>query len=229
MSWLLRSAAGVALLTAASGVGPAATAAVLHYQFTVTDAAGSLPDTLLGLTAYTYLGASTTLPTQATMVPGDVVEFDLFAPAGLQFVVMGQPITVSLSGGFSGGVSLVANLQSFSVAGQGGSGTINAGGNFLFDSANSIWLADVGFNVTGPVSFTELSAQFVVPGGFSGPTAAYLDDPTVYANTSGSDPGSIIALEPVPADAPEPATLAMLCAGVAGLTAVRRRRSAASK
>jgi hypothetical protein len=223
VSWLFRSAAGCALLVAANGVNAAANAAVLDYQFTVTDSAGSIPDIFYGVLAYTSLDASTTSPTQATMAPGDVVEFDLLAPAGLQFVVTGLPTNVYLTVGPSGSFSTDVGPQSFSVTGQGGSGSIGVTGNFVTDPANSLWFASAGFTVTGTVSFTGLSVQFVVPDGFSALTAAPLLSPEVIAYETYSDPGSIISLELVPTDAPEPATLAMLCAGVAGLTAVRRR------
>jgi hypothetical protein len=119
----------------------------------------------------------------------------------------------------------MSSYQSTSVTGQGGSGTITGGGNLVYNSSDSSWFAEPGFGVTGTVSFTELSAQFVVPAGLNA-SLTPLNSVAFGVAFIGTDPGSFLSLEAIPSQAPEPGALSVLVAGLMGLAWARRGRRA---
>jgi hypothetical protein len=227
----------LALIVASVGMGHAAYAALIDFQLTATDSAGSLPELFFNNQAGTSIGLSLTkTPTQTAMSPGDVLEVDLFAPAGLRFVVTAPtgsfpvaPLTdfglLLKNTNFLINPTSVA-AQSNSAIGDTGRGTLVGNSNLLY--AGSSWFLALDFAITGTVSFTELSARYLVPADL---TASLT--PLSFTGSASSgflvvDPGSFVRLEAIPAtEAPEPATLSVLGAGLAGLAALRRRRATA--
>ena len=128
--------------------------------------AGALPETFFGNSAITVLNFSVTLsPPQATLSPGDVIQVDFLAPAGLQFVFT-EP-----SGAFDAPVFdfIVGNTSGVSNGhGRPAIGIRDGTGwkrnhHWRRSARLQRWrcrmVRDSLFSVTGTVSFTELSAQ----------------------------------------------------------------------
>jgi hypothetical protein len=87
-----------------------ARATLLHYQLTANGTAGALPASFFGSFAETDLSFSVTSPPQASLSPGDVIQTDFFAPAGLQFVFTQPPGASQAQFEFSvGNTSIVSN------------------------------------------------------------------------------------------------------------------------
>jgi hypothetical protein len=234
MRFLKNCVLAATIVTLSLATSPCARATLLHYQLTSNDAAGALPETFFGNSAITVLNFSVTLsPPQATLSPGDVIQVDFLAPAGLQFVFT-EPSGAFTASAFEftvGNTSFIGNAtfvgpQSTSVTGQGGSGTITGGGQLVYNAGDAAWSADSSFFVTGIVSFTELSAQFVVPAGLNASLTPLETGPAFAAATVGTDPGSFLSLEAIPNAAPEPGTLAVLAVGLVALARARRGRRA---
>jgi hypothetical protein len=171
-------------------------------------------------------------PLAVAATAGDVIKISLVAPTGYMYLVTTPTGANDNEVGFSYGKfeSIGGGTDVFTTAsatGQTLAGTLTGLGNLAFNSSGQ-WFAAATFFVTGSQTFTELSAQFVVPTGanlpLAPPESSALGSVAFGPFDDTKNLAPWISLVSIPSAVPEPSTWAMMISGFCGLGFMAYRR-----
>lgn len=146
------------------------------------------------------------------------------------FVLANTGSGILLSGQSNGGYPKASDLAAGNIVGPSGTYGATPGSS----PPKAIWSAnDYAMSTTPPGGTFYLGVEFNIDGGPE--LFGYLTETVTYAGTNASvtlasltydDSGAAITVGASATAAPEPASLSLLAAGAAGVTALRRRRAA---
>ena len=227
----IRAAAGIALCGAMIGE---AHAGLLDFSIIAADVPGGYVGSNDGPPSVASIPVgSVSTPPAASFNPGDLLELDLLAPSGTRFLFTPLPGTTApetLS--FLIGNSLVVPcpctdvlILSTFTTGEALSGEVRIGGSgalaeLVVQDSGDQWFAEATLSITGSQSFSELSAEWLIPPGFSRPLSSLITAVSSEAGTDGGPPPIWVSLVPASdtVTAPELASLAALGSDCWGLS-----------